>query len=115
MQIKDIFDAISLAERIGGTACVTITIPVTGQQGVDQLANKERATIKTVMWALNRLQAAAGQPNRDLVRKFLFVRGWIGPTDEVEGWALEHVPTSKSELAVIYAQVVAFEKEQKKK
>lgn len=114
VQIKDVFNAIALAERIGGTACVTITIPVTGAEGQDQLASKERATIKTVMWALNRLKAAAGQPHRDLVRKFLFVRGWIGPTDEVEAWQLDQVPTSKSELAVIQAAVIQFETEQKK-
>lgn len=114
VQIKEVFDAIALAERIGGTACVTITIPVTGTEGQDQLRSKERATIKTVMWALNRLKAAAGQPNRDLMRKFLFVRGWIGPTDEVESWQLDQVPTSKSDLTVLQAAVLQFEQEQRK-
>jgi hypothetical protein len=68
-----------------------------------------KATIRTVQWALNRFKAAAGQPNRDHFRHFLYCRGWIGPIDSPEDWNLNHVPTTKKELAQLAGDFTGWE------
>lgn len=113
-QARGVADLLALAKDIGAQVNITITLPVPAGV-VDTQPAKETATMRTVMWALNLLKAAPGQPNRDLVRKFLFVKQWIGPTDEPEAWLLEHVPVTKAELATVWAQVHEFEKIQPKK
>lgn len=73
-----------------------------------------RATNKTVQWALNRLRAAAGQPNRDLVRQFLFKKGWVGAQDEPDLWNLDFVPTTKTQVDQLAAEIVQFDQERHK-
>lgn len=103
-----------LAERMGGIVTINVSVPISPDKlTTGDPARGERPTARTVMWALNRLKAAPGQPNRQLVRKFLFVRGWIGSADEPEAWNLDHVPTSKTEIAQLISQVAQFEKDGK--
>lgn len=112
-QKQDIAALQSLAHQLGGTISINLSVPLASGEEVPGVGHpaREVATVRTVLWALNRLKAAPGQPNRDLVRKFLFVRGWLGPTQEPEQWNLEFVPVSKSELAMIISQVAQFEKD----
>jgi hypothetical protein len=86
-----------------------VELPVTQEHDA---AAAPVATMKTVLWALNRLQAAPGQPNRELVRKFLYHRGWIGPTDQPEAWNLYQVPILKEQIAGLVGAVAQFEQEQ---
>lgn len=72
-----------------------------------------KATMKTVLWALNQLQGAPGQPNRELVRRFLYAKRWIGPVNLPEEWNLATVPTKKSQLAAIAAELRQYEGDQK--
>lgn len=113
--IQRISDLLSLANQVGGAVNISIVVPLemppqeepaTAPGGVP----RETATMRTVMWALNLLKGAPGQPNRNLVRRFLFTKGWIGGAEENESWQLEHVPTTKAELASIWSQVREFEK-----
>lgn len=90
---------------------VNIPLPVAVFEEAEA-ARKPVATMKTVMWALNQLKAAPGQDNRELVRKFLFMRGWLEGAQEPELWQRVHVPVKKSELAQLWGEIRQFEKAQ---
>lgn len=75
---------------------------------------KPQATMKTVLWCLNQLHAAPGQPNRDIVRLYLFHRGWIEGSQECEAWHLGFVPTSRADLQKLHSEIQQFEQDQKK-
>jgi hypothetical protein len=120
---QKITDLLALAKDVGGAVYISINIPMPANA---QIGNKgdpvaptpsavppETATKRTVLWALNLLKGAPGQPNQDLVRAFLWHKGWIGPTDQPVDWRLETVPVTKAELATIYAQLREFEKTSK--
>jgi len=70
-----------------------------------------KATMKTVLWALNRLKAAPGQPSRDVIRAFLFYRGWIQAAEEPEEWDLQHVPTSVEALKQLSSDILKFDQD----
>lgn len=82
-----------------------------------QPAEKPGATEQTRMKVLNSLQAAPGQPNRDLVTRFLRSKGWVlGSNGEPETWPLCSVPNTPRlvrELSVELADFEAKEKESK--
>lgn len=58
--------------------------------------------------ALNRLQAAPGQPNRHLVAHFMQVRKWITPDQSPEDWPLSHVPRTAEELTALSEEIQRF-------
>lgn len=73
-----------------------------------------QATMRTVLHVLNRLHGAPGQPNRELVRKYLFRRGWIGGADEPEAWNLDHVPISKDGITRVFSEISQFAEDERK-
>jgi len=104
-------------KRLGCDASVSISIQIpviplgNGPEPVPAQQQIPVATNATLMWALNRLKAAAGQPNRDAIRKFLYYRGWIGPTDAPEQWNLNNVPTTKEQLLQMAGDFATWEQE----
>jgi hypothetical protein len=70
-----------------------------------QAQKPEQATDKTRMWALNLLQAAPGQPNREVVTSFLARLGWLTNANEPETWQLRTVPVSKQDVNALSAQI----------
>ena len=106
-------DFFALAKLHGLEVHVSLSFPLKVEEETPALADPVKATAKTLLWALNRLKAAPGQPNRELVRKFLWARGWIDGNAEPESWNLERVPVTKEELAMIVSQVAQFEQDAK--
>jgi len=106
-------DLLSLAKLHGAEVQVSLSFPLHPVEETPALADPVQATVKTALWALNRLLAAPGQPNRDLVRRWLFTRGWIKGNEEPESWDLSKVPVTKEELKMIVAQVRQFEADAK--
>jgi hypothetical protein len=106
-----------LAKRLGGSVSISVSIPVdeadkAAEPPTEPPPEDQRvpvATMKTLMWTLNQLKSAPGQPNRELMRKFLYVKGWIGPTDQPEAWDLIFVPINKAKFMELYSQVAEFE------
>lgn len=89
---------------------VPVPAPVPTPAG--ELDLPPKATARTIMFVLNKLKAAPGQPNRELVRKFLYVRGWVGPAEPPENWKIDYVPVSTASINALIAQIVEFEKTQ---
>lgn len=71
-----------------------------------------KATPAFRMRALNKLQAAPGQPNRPLIAHFLEVKGWIGREDQPEAWPLEHVPATQEQFSTLLEEIQRFEQQQ---
>lgn len=63
--------------------------------------------------ALNRLQAAPGQPNRHLVAHFFQVKKWITVDQSPEDWPLNHVPRTAEELTALSEEIGRFEMQQR--
>lgn len=63
--------------------------------------------------ALNRLQAAPGQPNRHLVAHFFQVKRWITVDQSPEDWPLNHVPRTADELTALSEEIGRFEMQQR--
>jgi len=101
-------DLFALAKLYNIDVQVSLSFPI-HEEPPPPPALVPQATAKTVLWALNRLRAAPGQPNRELVRKFLWARSWIAGNAEPESWNLERVPVTKEELQMIASQVAQFE------
>lgn len=66
------------------------------------------ATPAARMRALNLLQAAPGQINRNMFSDFLRSREWIKGEQQPEDWPLEHVPKSKEEMGSLSDEVQKF-------
>jgi hypothetical protein len=94
---------------LGWQAQITLSRPLHPKSKGGQQPAQPQATAVTRMWALNRLQAAPGQCNRDLMRAFLLQRNWIAPAEEPESWQLEHVPCSKDSLTQLASELGQFE------
>lgn len=73
----------------------TVTYPVKPEKPVEI---PEKADAQTRLRALNLLQSAPGQPNRDVFRAFLVANAWIPPLGECEDWDLAHIPLTKGGL-----------------
>lgn len=71
-----------------------------------------KADEATRMRALNFLQAAPGQPLRNLVQQFFVHKGWIKGEQNPEDWPLDKVPTGKHALTEIGNSVAMFERQQ---
>jgi hypothetical protein len=102
------FPAVRLIHVSNPTEWVKFIHPVPTAPG------QTKASAKSVLWVLNQLQAAPGQPNRELVRKFLYSRGWIGPANLPEEWSLDHVPMMKKAVAALASEIQQFEIDNKK-
>lgn len=66
-------------------------------------------TAKTRLWALNKLQAAPGQPNRELVTQFFEYRGWIAKGAEPENWPLDRVTASMAAVDLLSAEITQWD------
>lgn len=71
-----------------------------------------KADEATRMRALNFLQAAPGQPLRNLVQQFFVHKGWIKGEQNPEDWPLDKVPTGRHALTEIGNSVAMFERQQ---
>lgn len=76
-----------------------------GEAPDDHKPKKATPTEKTRLWALNKMLAAPGQPNRDIFTAFLEYRGWIPKGGEPEQWALEHVTASIDACRALHAEI----------
>lgn len=74
----------------------------------------EKADATTRLRALNLLQSAPGQPNRDIFTAFLRQVKWVPPKGEPEDWALEHIPLTKKGLTLLGQEVSAWDIERHK-
>lgn len=62
---------------------------------------------------LNRLTAAPGQKNRQLVIDFLLSKQWIKAGQEPEMWPTAHIPLTKETFDALIQEILAFEQQQK--
>lgn len=72
----------------------------------------EKADPAMRMRALNQLQAAPGQPNRDSVTLYLRAMGLIedaDPEGQPEKWRLDKIPTTLRGLKELYAKIAQWE------
>lgn len=81
----------------------TVTYPVKPEKPAE--VPPEKADAATRLRALNLLQSAPGQLNRDIFTAFLRFKGWTPPKGEAEDWALEHIPLTKKGLTALAAEV----------
>lgn len=66
---------------------------------------------KLRMATLNRLLAAPGQANRQLVEAFLVNKGWITRQDTAENWPVFALPKDKEALDKLMGEVQDFERQ----
>lgn len=70
-------------------------------------------TDQTRMRVLNALQAAPGQPNRDLVTRYLRAKAQVAGADgQPESWALDFVPNTPRLVRELGAEIAKWEIEQ---
>lgn len=61
------------------------------------------------MRILNRLKAAPGQPNRAVVKDYLYWKKWITGNQEPEEWALFALPKDEKEYTTLSEGLMQFE------
>jgi len=74
-----------------------------------QASQPLQASEKTRLWALNKLQAAPGQPNRSMVLAFFSHRGWIKGSQTLEDWPLAHVPNTSEGVNNLAGEIQQFD------
>lgn len=82
-----------------------------GEAPDDSKPKKAVPTEKTRLWALNKLQAAPGQPNRDIFTAWLRFKGW---GQEPEQWDLKHVVASIAGLQALAQEIAQWDIERHK-
>lgn len=84
-----------------------------GSGGTQEAGKPLSADSGTRLRALNVLQAAPGQPNRQLVKDYLTAQGWITLEQQPEDWDLKHVPLTQGQMRELGAAVAEFQHEQR--
>lgn len=82
-----------------------------GEQPEDSKPKKPIPTEKTRLWALNKLQAAPGQPNREIFTQYLRYMKWVPEKGEPEEWKLGLVVASIDGLKALAQDVARWDEE----